>query len=129
MIEGVSGHLHCKSGDDGDQVGGDGDSSVCVASQHLLKHVPQVQRAVVRPCLHQLTLHFQPSQDTAIIIITTTTTTTTIRKDYAFWRQLNEKPSNIPCCPGITTIIIIIIITSMIIRYSFRLLLFYCISR
>lgn len=22
------------------------------------------------------------------------------RKDYAFWSQLNEKPSRIPCCPG-----------------------------
>lgn len=62
----MSGHLHCKSRDDGDQVGGDGDSSVCVASQHLLEHVPQVQRAVVCPCLHQLTLHFQLSQVTAL---------------------------------------------------------------
>ena len=23
------------------------------------------------------------------------------RKDYAFWRQFNEKPSVIPGCPGI----------------------------
>jgi hypothetical protein len=22
------------------------------------------------------------------------------RKDYAFWRQINEKPSIIPGCPG-----------------------------
>ena len=28
------------------------------------------------------------------------------RKDYAFRRQLNEKPSIIPGCPGITTILI-----------------------
>ena len=28
------------------------------------------------------------------------------RKDYAFWRQLHEKPSIIPGCRGIITILI-----------------------
>jgi len=133
----VSGHLHCKSGDDGDQVGGDGDSSVCVASQHLLEHVPQVQGAVVRPCLHQLTLHFQPSQFTALLIMTIMITIIII--------IILMIIVIIIMITIMITITIIITITMMvmmmvmmvliiisiiaIIRYGFRLLLFSCISR
>ena len=44
--------LYGKSGYNGEQVGGDRDSSICVAPQHLLQNMPQVQGSILRPRLH-----------------------------------------------------------------------------
>ena len=41
-----------------------------------------------------------------VVVVMMIMITTIERKDYDFWRQLNEKPSIIPGCPGITTILI-----------------------
>ena len=45
--------LYSKFGYNGEQVGGYRDSSICVATQHLLQNMPQVQGLILRPCLHR----------------------------------------------------------------------------
>ena len=47
----VTTNLYCKPGDNGDEVGCDGDGGICIASQHLVQDMAQVQGAVLSPYL------------------------------------------------------------------------------